>query len=112
MFQNSLGQTKLSNNEKSDLAIMRKNFKEVECGEIFRFPEQGIVVAIAPEFTGSKMLRVAYALKSDTETKFRPNVGEYLALSRWYYRDGPNVMIVRDGVYSYIAGFVRDAVTL
>lgn len=47
---------------------------------LFSFPDSGVTVAI--QRTGKEMGRYSVSIASDTETRFRRKVGEYLAFCR------------------------------
>jgi len=71
-----MSNTKLTADSKQYLKEFKKNNSDI------RFFNNGIVtIAYTPEFTGSKMARVAISIMSDNEKKFRAKVGEYNALT-------------------------------
>lgn len=86
MFSNS----KLTDTQK----LIRKdylNFLAEFEGAIFSSDSGMTTIAFMPEFKGSRMLRVAFAICNPNETKIRRKVGEYHALEKLF--DGQYVLL-------------------
>lgn len=80
-----LSNSKLDKIQKSDLKTLRDMFMH-DGGELFSFPERGVTIAVMPALRGAECntSRVATAVCSPNEQKFRRKVGEYVALKNMY----------------------------
>lgn len=82
-----------------------RNMHETQNVQVFQFPEVGVTVAIRD--AGNNFADIAVSYQADDETKFRKNVGEYLARGRLEY--GPNIRVkLGIGNYEYFAGIVSN----
>lgn len=95
-------QTKMSKNMRDILAMYRAGFPKTK---IFQFPEAGVTVAITP--AENDFAYVSTAFMADDETKFRKNVGEFLARER-YVNNECMLVKLSEHNYEYFAGEIAN----
>jgi hypothetical protein len=66
--------------------------------------DAGFTMAVMPAFPGSKMVRVSVSFASEMETKLRPKVGAYMALSKMF--EGEFVQVPADAVPALFDAFL------
>ncbi len=74
-------QTKLTKDEKAEVRDLISDFTS-QGGTLFYVPRVGMVVAMIPEFSGSRMANVGVSFAATSEKKFRKLVGARLAIYR------------------------------
>ncbi len=88
----TVSNSKLDRDSKADRKVLLAALTAAG-GQIFSFPNAGwgVTIAVMPEFEGSRTMRVAVAVASPAEEKFRRKVGEYVALC--HMDDGQSIAV-------------------
>lgn len=81
------------------------DMREFQGAQVFQFRETGVTVVIRD--AGNNFADIAVSYRADDETKFRKNVGEYLARNR--LEDGQSIRVkLSEHNYEYFAGEIAN----
>lgn len=80
-------------------------WREYQNAEVFQFPDVGVTVVIRD--AGNRFADIAVSYQADDETKFRKNVGEYLARQRMDNGERIRVKLGSNN-FEYFAGQIAN----
>lgn len=82
-----------------------RDMREFQNAQVFQFPETGVTVVIRD--AGNNFADIAVSYQAHDETKFRKNVGEYLARDRLESGECIRVKLSEHN-YEYFAGEIAN----